>query len=94
MWRRIPNSKPRSSSGISSIRVPCDPTANPKDPETVFRSVVDPLEMENLLMEQSKKHFGQAADTPLASPVISDALGWGGQTSDLDPTVCRKKVFF
>ena len=81
MWRRISSSKTRTSTGISSIRVPCDRTANPKDPATAFRSVVDPFEMETLLLERNKKNFSQAKDTPLASPEISEALGWGGGTT-------------
>jgi exonuclease III len=81
MWRRIPSSKPKSSGGISMIKVPTDPTANPKDPQTIFRSVVDPSEMEVLLLARNKTHFSQAKDTPLAAPVISDMLGWGGDTA-------------
>ena len=80
MWKKIPSSKPRSSGGISMLKVPRDPTADPKAPNTEFRTVVDPVEMETLLLARNMKHFRQAEDTPLASPSLSSALGWGAQT--------------
>ena len=80
MWRRIPSSKPTSHGGISTIKIPANPEDDPKNPETQFRSVVDPSEIESLLLERNRKHFSQAGDTPLASPFISKALGWGGNT--------------
>ena len=78
MWRRIPSSKTKSSGGISMIKVPLDPHADPKHPDTVFRSVVDPVEMESLLLSRNRKHFRQADSNPLAAPTISARLGWSG----------------
>ena len=80
MWRRIPSSKPTSHGGISTIKIPANPEDDPKNPETQFRSVVDLSEIESLLLERNRKHFSQTRDTPLASPFISKALGWGGNT--------------
>jgi hypothetical protein len=84
MWRKIPSSKPRSSTGISMIKVPRHPEDNPKNPNTEFRTVVDPAEMESLLISRNQKHFSQAEHTPLASPHISESLGWGAQLPSAD----------
>jgi hypothetical protein len=50
MWTRIPRSKPMASGGITMVKIPCSPTADPKDPNTLFRTVVDPTEMKDLLI--------------------------------------------
>ena len=80
MWRRIPNCKPRASSGISMIKVPTNPDEDPKHPTTVFKTVVDPSQMEELILKRNKQHFRQAAQNPLASPRLSKALGWGADS--------------
>ena len=41
MYRKVPSSKPRISGGISMIKIPTDPTADPQNPKTKFSSVVD-----------------------------------------------------
>ena len=79
MWKRIPSYKPKASGGISMIKTPTDPSADPKHPDTTFRTVVDPAEMEQLLLARNRRHFGQAQDNPLASLNLSDQLGWGAQ---------------
>ena len=84
MWRRIPSSRPHSTGGISMIKVPTIPTADPKHPDTVFRTVVDPEEMESLLVARNRDHFKQAEHTPLASHHLSTALGWGGTSTISD----------
>jgi exonuclease III len=80
MWRRIPSTKSKRSGGLSMIKVPTDPAADPKHPDTTFRTIVDPVEMESALLTRNKKHFSQAKDTPLASDAISTSLGWGANT--------------
>ena len=84
MWKRIPSSKPPTLGGLSSIKIPVNPTDDPKHPDTIFKSVVDPPVIESLLLQRNKTHFSQAKDTPLASPIIADSLGWGGQTNVSD----------
>ena len=84
MFRRVPTARPTSSSGISMIKVPIDPTADPKAPTTEFKSVVEPTEVERHILERNKIHFRQAKDTPLASQLISDMIGFGGTTSVAD----------
>jgi hypothetical protein len=78
MWQSIPSSiKPHSTSSISMIKVLRNPSNNPKHPSTTLRTVLDPTEMESLLISRNQKHFSQAKETPLASTTISDTLGWG-----------------
>ena len=78
MYRKVPSSKPRISGGISMIKIPTDPTADPKNPTTKFSSVVDPVQIENLIIAHNKKHFRQAEVTPLAAPNVTASLGFSG----------------
>ena len=84
LYRKVPSARPASSGGISMIKIPIDPSADPKHPDTTFQSIVDPLEVENHILRRNRIHFGQAKDTPLASPSITSALGFGGTTSIAD----------
>jgi exonuclease III len=84
LFRRVPSARPVTSSGISMIKVPLIPTADPKAKDTVFRSVVDPLEVERFILERNRKHFSQARDTPLATATITNLIGFGGTTSVAD----------
>lgn len=84
IFRRVPSARPYNSSGISMIKVPVDPTSDPKAPNTEFRSVVDPIEVEQLILQRNSNHFSQAKETPLASQRISDMLGFSGSTSVAD----------
>ena len=84
LWKRIPSSRMKVSGGISTIRVPKDMGADPKDPATEFRTVVDPSEMEDLLLTRNRNHFKQAQGTPLASDRVSATFGWGGDSSAAD----------
>ena len=78
MHRKVPSSKPRTSGGISMIKIPVTATDDPKDPKTKFSSIVDPVQIENLIIERNKKHFRQAEFTPLATPHITQSLGFSG----------------
>ena len=53
------------------IKVPTDPEADPKNPNTVFRTVVDPSEMEEQILKRNRQHFRQASQTPLAWSALS-----------------------
>ena len=63
------------------IKVPISPEADPKNANTVFRTVVDPSEMEELILKRNRQHFRQADKTPLVSQRLSKALGWGADSS-------------
>jgi hypothetical protein len=80
MFRRVPSPCPVTSGGISMIKVPLIPTADPKAIDTVFKSIVEPLEVEQYILERNRKHFSQARDTPLATAAITNLIGFGGTT--------------
>ena len=84
MFRRVPSARPTTSGGISMIKVPVDPTADPKDPNTTFQAIVDPVEVERHILERNRIHFRQAKDTPLANSLISDMIGFSGTSSVAD----------
>ena len=84
MWACIPSSKPHPSGGLCMVKIPSNPSDDPKHPDTSFRSVTDPSHIESLLLQRNRSHFSQAQGTPLASPDISESLGWGGQTEIAD----------
>jgi zinc-binding in reverse transcriptase/Endonuclease/Exonuclease/phosphatase family len=87
LYRKVPSAKPRSLSGISMIKVPVDPTADPKAPNTLFKSIADPAEVESHILQRNRTHFSQARDTPLASNDISMALGFSGTSSIADKLI-------
>ena len=80
MWRSMPTIKSNKSNGISCISVPVDRIADPKDPETPFMTLVDPVEVEQRILERNKLHFSQAKDAPMAQPQVIEALGFGANT--------------
>ena len=84
MYRKVPSARPIKSGGINTIKVPAIPSDDPKHPDTIFRTVVDPTEIEKLILARNQTHFGQARDTPFASPEISQMLGFGGTSSVAD----------
>jgi hypothetical protein len=75
MFWKVPSARPAISSGISSIKVPVDPLNNPKDSQTVFKSIVDPIEIEQHILQRNQIHFSQARHTPLATSAVSELLG-------------------
>jgi hypothetical protein len=84
MFRRVPSAQASKAGGISMIKVPVDPEADPKAPTTLFKSIVDPTEVEQHILQRNKTHFGQARDTPPAHPTITDLLGFSGTSSIAD----------
>ena len=60
------------------IKIPATATDDPKDPKTKFSSIVDPIQIENLIIACNKKHFRQAEFTPLACSHITSSLGFSG----------------
>jgi hypothetical protein len=74
MFRRVPSARASMSGGISMIKVPVDPKADPKAPTTVFKSIVKPSEVEQHILDRNQSHFAQAHPTPLAHPTITDLL--------------------
>ena len=69
------------------IKIPMSPDDDPKEPGTIFKSIVDPMEVEAHILLRNKKHFSQARDTPLAAPDILEALSFSGTTSISDQLI-------
>jgi hypothetical protein len=84
MFWKVPSARPAISSGISSIKVPVDPLNYPKDSQTVFKSIVNPIEIEWHILQRNQIHFSQACHTPLATWAVSELLGFGGTRSVAD----------
>jgi exonuclease III len=84
MFKKVPSARPATSGGITSIKIPEDPTADPKASSTVFKTVVDPIEIERHILQRNKLHFSQARYTPLATSAVSELLGFGGTRSVAD----------
>jgi hypothetical protein len=84
MFRKVLSARPAISSGISSIKVPADPLNDPKDPQTIFKFIVDPIEIERHILQRNQIHFSQARHTPLASSAVLALLGFGGTRSVAD----------
>jgi hypothetical protein len=84
MFWKVPSARPATSSGISSIKVPEDPLNDPKDPQTIFKYVVDLIEIERHILHRNQIHFSQARHTPLASSAVLALLGFGGTRSVAD----------
>jgi hypothetical protein len=50
MFRRVPSAWAIPSGGICMIKVPVDPNADPKAASTVFKSIVEPVEVETHIL--------------------------------------------
>jgi hypothetical protein len=69
------------STGLTEIQVPLDPTIHPKEcppDQHHWRTERVPAEIENLLIDRNRSHFGQAAGTPLTAPTVTAALNYDG----------------
>jgi hypothetical protein len=84
MFRKVPSARPTTSGGISSIKIPVDPLNDPKDSQTIFKSIIDPMEIDRHILQRNQIHFSQARHTPLAKPAVSALLGFGGTRSVAD----------
>jgi exonuclease III len=84
MYRKVPSARPIASGRISTIKVPVDPSADPKASNTEFKSIVDPLEIESYILQRNKIHFSQARYTPMATTKVTELLGFGGTRSVAD----------
>jgi hypothetical protein len=72
---------PTGHAGLSELKVPMDTTIDPKlcpNQDTHWRTERVPEEIERLLLERNRKHFGQAEGTPLTTPEITAQLSYDG----------------
>jgi hypothetical protein len=63
MFRRLPSIKPRSSGGLSMVKIPDPETENPKT-ATQWTTITDPVQVEQKILARNQRHFGQASVTP------------------------------
>jgi exonuclease III len=80
MFRRLPTTKPRSSGGLSMVKIPDPETDNPKT-ATKWTTITDPTLVEQKILARNQRHFGQASVTPLATADIQNLLSFGGTSS-------------
>jgi hypothetical protein len=73
--RRIMNPS-EYRAGLSTIKVP--------QTDGTFKTIVDPKEIEERLLNRNKQHYGQAEHTELASESLRDLMGTCGTTQFCD----------
>ena len=75
----IPSSWPSALDGWN-------PGTQLEDPKTAtsWRTITDPLEIEQCLMMRNCQHFGQAHGTPFTHPPLSTSIDWGANDSKCD----------
>ncbi len=82
MFLRLPSIKPKPSGGISLVKVPTDLPNKPKEAKE-WRTVTEPDEIEQLIMERQKVHFGQATPTPFANEPLKSTFNWTGTSPEV-----------
>jgi hypothetical protein len=80
MFRKLPSTKPRSSGGLSMVKIPDPETDNPKT-AMKWTTITDPTLVEQKILARNQRHFGQASVTPLATADIQNLLSFGGTSS-------------
>ena len=80
MFKNLPSTKPRSSGGLSMVKIPNPETANPKT-ATNWTTITDPHLVEQKILARNQRHFSQASVTPLATTEIQNLLSFGGTSS-------------
>jgi hypothetical protein len=83
MFLRLPSIKPKPSGGISLVKVPTDLLNNPKAAKE-WRTVTDSAEVEQLIMERQKVHFGQATPTLFTNEPLKSTFNWTGTSPEAD----------
>ncbi len=82
MFLRLPSIKSKPSDGISLLKVPTDLPDTPKEAKE-WGTVTDPPEIEQLIMERQKVHFGQATPTPFANEPLKSTFNWTGTSPEV-----------
>jgi hypothetical protein len=77
MFHRLPSIKPKSTGGLSMVKIPDSETANSKTAEN-WTTITDPIQVKKQILERNQRHFAQASVTPLATPEIQSLLSFGG----------------
>jgi hypothetical protein len=80
MFARLPSIKPKTSSGISTVKIPVDKPDNPKE-ALVWKTITDATEVESAILERQQLHFSQAKATPFACHPLTDVFNWSGTST-------------
>jgi hypothetical protein len=82
MFLPLPSIKSKPSGGISLVKVPTDLPDKPKEAKE-WRTVTEPDEIEQLIMERQQVHFGQASPTPFANAPLKSTFNWTGTSPEV-----------
>jgi hypothetical protein len=77
MFARLPSAKPKSSAGLSLIKIPYSGPLQPTVPR-LGMTVTEPAAVEEHLLQRNRKHFSQAEPTDFAQPPLKDIFNWKG----------------
>jgi hypothetical protein len=91
MFARLPSIKPRTSTGISMIKVPVDKPNNPKE-ALIWKTITDATDVETAILNQQKLHFSQAKDTPFAREPLKDIFNWSGTSHHAERVLSSQHV--
>ena len=76
IYSKLPT-KRHKGGGLNNIEVPI-----PCEGETLqYHTITNPPLIKNEIMQQNKRHFRQAENTPVAGTVVSDTIGFGVTTT-------------
>jgi hypothetical protein len=75
MFLRLPSIKSKPSGGISLVKVLTDLPDKPKEAKE-WRTVTEPDEIEQLIMERQQVLFGQTSPTPFANAQLKSTFNW------------------
>jgi hypothetical protein len=78
-----PSIKSKPSGGISLVKVPTDLPDKPKEAKE-WRTVTEPDEIEQLIMERQKVHFGQATPMPFVNEPLKSTFSWTGTSPEVE----------
>jgi hypothetical protein len=89
MFARLPSIKPKTSSGISMIKVPVDKPDKPKE-ALVWKTITNATDVETAILNQQKLHFSQAKDTPFAKEPLKHIFNWSGTSHHAERVLSRR----
>jgi hypothetical protein len=91
IFARLPSIKPKTSSGISMIKVPVDKPNQPKE-ALVWKTITNATEVETAILNQQKLHFSQAKDTPFAREPQKSIFNRSGTSPQAERVLSRRHV--
>jgi hypothetical protein len=80
MFDWLPSIKPKTSSGISMVKIPVNKPDNPKE-ALVWKTITDATEVESAILERQQFNFSQAKATPFACQSVTNVFNWSGTSA-------------